>query len=44
VSYVSIAVPAENLDAQRYAFELDGVNAAGRRDPIATYAFQLDRR
>lgn len=43
-SFVAVDVPAAGLESRRYTFELSGVDQSGRADPVATYAFELDRR
>jgi len=43
-SFVTVAVPASVLQPQRYVIELFGVGDGGRREPVATYAFQIEGR
>ena len=40
---VPIMIPARHFSAQRYFLELEGVSAAGRAEPLTTYAFRVAR-
>ena len=40
---VPVMIPAQHFNAQRYLLELEGVSAAGKAEPITTYAFRVVR-
>ncbi len=43
-SLVAVSMPAAVLQPQRYLVDLFGVGDGGRREPVATYAFQVEGR
>jgi len=40
---VPITIPARHFGTQRYFLELEGISAAGKAEPITTYAFRVVR-